>query len=321
MLPHLAPLKTCAQMLSLRSVAELQNGQSEKAAEDVLLTLQLADKVHGENIVISHMVRAAMVQLVLQPVWEGLAAHEWSEAQLAAFELARLNFPADYERSLQSELGAQCDEMKFLRHHPEHIRDLEVLRDFDGVRTDVRFPSEWVLRLIPAGWFYQNQARSARMLQEHYFPLANPSVGTFSLEVARRGEAALAAELGSPGCFNISTRLMLPFLGNAARKIAYGQSSVNLARTAIALERYRMARGEFPETLAPLAPQFVAKVPVDVMGGQSLNYHRETGGGFTLYSVGWNGKDDHGLAAFKPDGSVDLQQGDWIWPSAAMPKR
>ena len=34
---------------------------------------------------------------------------------------------------------------------------------------------------------------------------------------------------------------------------------VDLARTAIALERYRLARGEFPESLDALAPQFIAK--------------------------------------------------------------
>jgi hypothetical protein len=105
-------------------------------------------------------------------------------------------------------------------------------------------------------------------------------------------------------------------LANAAPKFAFGQASVNLARTAMALERYRLARGAFPESLDALAPQFIAEVPHDVIGGQPLKYRREADGSFVLYSVGWNEKDDDGVAAFDKDGSVDLQTGDWVWGSA-----
>ena len=47
---------------------------------------------------------------------------------------------------------------------------------------------------------------------------------------------------------------------------------MNLARTAIALERYRLAHGEFPESLDALAPQFIAQVPPDVIGSTSQGY-------------------------------------------------
>lgn len=106
-------------------------------------------------------------------------------------------------------------------------------------------------------------------------------------------------------------------LSNAAPKFAYGQASVDLARTALALERYRLARGAFPESLDALAPQFIAKVPHDVIGGEALKYRREADGSFVLYSVGWDEKDDGGEVAFNQDGSVDLQKGDWVWRSQA----
>jgi hypothetical protein len=59
-------------------------------------------------------------------------------------------------------------------------------------------------------------------------------------------------------------------LVQAARRFAYGQASVNLARAAIALERCRLARGAYPDSLDALAPQFTAKVPHDVIGGKPL---------------------------------------------------
>jgi tetratricopeptide (TPR) repeat protein len=315
-LPHLAPLKNCAQVLQLRSLAELRNGQPDKALDDVRLALQLTDKVRDEPLLISHLVRAAMVQLLLQPIWEGLAQHKWSDGQLAALDedLVKLDFLAAWRLSMQGELGGQADEMELLRRHPERFQELQAVIDFAGKKTDVRLPNGLIVRSMPAGWFYQNQYRCAQATEEYCIPVADASRGTFSPAVARRGEAALAAETTGP--FNLFERLILPVLANAAPKFAFGQASVNLARTAMALERYRLARGAFPESLDALAPQFIAEVPHDVIGGQPLKYRREADGSFVLYSVGWNEKDDDGVAAFDKDGSVDLQTGDWVWGSA-----
>jgi hypothetical protein len=316
-LPHLAPLKGCAVVLQLRSLAELQNGQPDKALEDVRLALQLADKVRSEPLLISHLVRLAMVQLMLQPVWEGLAEHKWSDAQLAALEteLAKIDFPAAWRLSMKSELGGQADEMGLLRRHRDRFQELQLLINFGGNKNNVTLPSGLIARLMPAGWFYQNQYRTARIMEEYCVPQADASQGTFSPALARAGEAALAAE--APGPLNMFGRLIIPVLSDAATKFAYGQASVDLACTAMALERCRLARGAFPDSLDALAPQFIAKVPHDVIGGQPLKYRREADGQFVLYSVGWNEQDDGGVAGLDKDGALDMQSGDWIWRCAA----
>ena len=73
LLPHLAALKGCAQVLQLRAIAELQNSQSEQALDDVILMLRLTGSIRTEPFLISHLVRIAILQIALQPVWEGLA--------------------------------------------------------------------------------------------------------------------------------------------------------------------------------------------------------------------------------------------------------
>jgi tetratricopeptide (TPR) repeat protein len=319
MLPHLAVLKSCAQVLQLRSLAHLQNGKPDKALEDVQLALQLTDKVHTEPILISHLVRMAMVQLMLQPIWEGLAERKWSDAQLAALEaeLAKLDFCADYKLGMHCELGFQSDIFRLLGRHPGKLKELEGLVDLSGNKPGLGLPSGFFAYLIPAGWFYQNQYRCARVMEDYQIPLADVSQGTFSPALARRGEAAVTAETKTASPFNRFERLLLPSLNNAARRFAYGQASLNLARTAIALERYRVARGAFPESLDALTPEFIAKVPHDVIGGQPLKYRREADGSYVLYSVGWDEEDDGGEAAFNQDGTVDVQHGDWVWRSAA----
>jgi hypothetical protein len=70
------------------------------------------------------------------------------------------------------------------------------------------------------------------------------------------------------------------------------------------LERYRVAHSAYPEILDALVPQYLDKIPLDLIGGQPLHYRRTNEGKFLLYSIGWNEKDDGG----KP-GSDD----DWVW--------
>ena len=69
------------------------------------------------------------------------------------------------------------------------------------------------------------------------------------------------------------------------------------------------------DTFEPLAPQFIAQVPHDVIGGQPLNYRRTKDGQFVLYSVGWNERDDGGVVVLKKGETplLDISQGDWVW--------
>jgi hypothetical protein len=315
LLPHLAALKKCSQTLQLRSLAELQNGQPGKALADVKLALQLTDKIRTEPFLISHLVRIAMVNLTLQPVYEGLAEHRWSEEQLVTLdaELAKLDLLADYKLGMRGEMGCQGGEMDRLRRHPEQMQDLGGMSDGEGGVMSQLLPGKFAARLIPTGWFYQNQLRCVRPMVDYYLPLADVNQGTFSPALARRGDAALMAETKTASPFNVLERLMLPALGNAAKRFASGQESVDLARVACALERYRLTHGEYPESLDALAPQFIAKLPHDIINGQPLHYRRAPDGQFVLYSVGWNETDDGGVVGLTKNGNVDTSTGDWVW--------
>ncbi len=86
-----------------------------------------------------------------------------------------------------------------------------------------------------------------------------------------------------------------------------------LARVACALERYRLAYGDYPGTLDALAPQFIAQVPPDLINGRPLHYRHTDGGRFLLYSVGWDGKDDGGQIGNYREDYFLAQSGDWVW--------
>ncbi|MCC7291958.1 MAG: hypothetical protein IT449_07855 [Phycisphaerales bacterium] len=72
-------------------------------------------------------------------------------------------------------------------------------------------------------------------------------------------------------------------------------------RILLALRAYHGVRGEFPETLGELSPEWLDPVPADPYSGCEFVYRRQ-GEDYILYSVGSNGKDDGGQGG-----------GQWYW--------
>jgi hypothetical protein len=65
------------------------------------------------------------------------------------------------------------------------------------------------------------------------------------------------------------------------------------ARTALAIDRFRNARGKLPETLDSLVPDFLDAVPQDPFDGKPLRY-KPLDKGYVLHSVGSDGVDNDG---------------------------
>ncbi len=317
LLPHLASFKGCVTTLQLRANAELEAGQAEKALEDIRLMLRLTEAIRNEPITISHLVRVSMLQIELQAIWEGLAGHSWNDAQLAALdaELAKLDFLADYSFFMRGERAFGVGIIDYLRRNRNALQNIGAPEREDGrpenklEQTMKNLPGQ----LIPGGWFEQNKIAIGQMHIDYLLPIVNLETRTVSPSAQKRASDACAGIKLTP--YNWFTRLLLSSLSKISQKLARAQTSTDLARIACALERYRLANGKFPETLAALAPQFMQKIPHDVINGRPLNYHLTNDKQFILYSVGWNETDDGGsvvLGTGKTP-SVDINQGDWVW--------
>jgi len=310
LLPHLAGLKGVAHILELRALAELQTGQPDRALADLALGQRATDSLRSEPFLISQLVRIAMQSILMQPVWEGLADHRWNDGQLVELDhiLAGCDYLADYQHSLRGERGFHIQLIKYLRTSPQEY--LNLMSDDNGQQND---PMVMLTHLIPAGWFWQNQVVSVRAL-DNYLPIANLATRAFQPSLARNIDETNQAMCRRPTPYNFLARLLVPALGGTSRKCAIIQSSVDLARVGVALERYRLANGNYPESLDPLSPKYIDAVPHDLIGGAPLHYRREPDGRFLLYSIGWNEKDDGGKQVFQNKSKFpDQAQGDWVW--------
>jgi hypothetical protein len=271
----------------LRAVAELANNETDQAVADVQVSLRFVEALRREPFLIDHMVGVALFQITLNPIWQGLGDHKWSNEQIVALERALngFDFLEDYSRAMRGE------------------------RAFAVWTIDAGFSG---YGSMPRGWRYQNQIAICRMSEDYVLPMVDFERRVVSPERVRK----ISADFKSAHHFSFYdafTPNLFPAVAKANHQFAFTQCSLDLARVALALERFRFARGQYPDVLDALVPQFIEKLPHDVINGQSFKYRKATGGSFVLYSVGWNEKDDGGTVALKKDGVADREQGDWVW--------
>ncbi len=319
LLPHLNYLRNLARVYRLRALAELAVGNTTAAAEDVQMCLRLADKLKDEPLLISFLVRAAVLDLAAQPVWEGLVAHRWNERQLAALQAGfeQTDLFASFVKAMCGERLCNYYYICFAREHPSQSGFVNALMN----ANDDLSPTNWLDRAVPSGWLYQNQLATDRFYSEAYLPAIDEEHRRIDPQMFGNLDRSTKSMRKTP--YNVMRKVLVAGLGNAANHLARAQTSVDEAAVACALERYRLVHGQLPETLPTLVPEFLASVPHDVIDGESLRYRRLPDGQYVLYSIGWNGVDDGGQIAFTGTGNSrhqDFNQGDWVWFSQPQPQ-
>jgi hypothetical protein len=316
-LPHLAKMKGACRRLEVKACAELALGQNENALDDVRLMLYLADTVKAEPFLISYLVRIACVQVAVQPIWEGLAEHRWTDAQLQQLQ-ARLepyNFLADMQWQLRAERVEGVLLVDLLRK-----KGLSALADVGEDSSGSRDWDKAVLyllgRIAPAGWYDQEKLHYCQLFDgEFRGSMDEASKRVFPGTVATNAMEVAPLAIGPQNWrviiqHEMVAAVMLPYLPRLPVKAARAQTTTDQAAIACALERYRLANGQFPENLQALVPRFAARMPNDVITGEPFKYRRADDGRFVLYSVGWNEKDDGGVPGKT---MFDDTEGDWVW--------
>lgn len=322
LLPHVVNIKQVCLHLDLRACAELATGQSDRALADVKLILRTSDSLKSEMFLISYLVRISTFHLAVHSIWEGLAEHRWSEAQLKELQdlLARYDFIADLKPPLDGERAAGILTADLLAEGKVTLNELTGDPSSTGRTAANAFGI-----MMPHGWYEMEKLNYCRLYNlqlEGTFDVSAKKV--FPEKVAANAKALERALAGRNPVTTVLIRhqllavIMLPALGNVTRKGALVQVTANQAMLACALERYRLAHGQFPDKLDALVPDFISALPPDVIAGGAYKYRRSADS-FVLYSVGWNETDDGGEVVMKGR-NTDPTEGDWVWQSSAETK-
>ena len=317
LLPHLTYLRSACGRLQLRACAALAVGEGAAAFEDVKLMLYLADSVRDEPYLISFLVRGHCRELAAQTIWEGLAQRAWSETQLQQLQthVQRYDCRESLKRALQAEHAGGVATPGLIRKYG--INYFMTLTDSPESDLWPKPMSRLTGFLIPTGWIYMEKLNYSRFFQMQQRPLVDER-GSIKAHISPSGVTASAAEVrrqlntGFPVLWDhkLFAGLLVPAMGKVPLRGAKAQTASDQAALACALERCRLATGTLPDRMDALVPRFIARLPNDFLTGESYKYRRTDDGGFILYSIGWNERDDGGMSG---EQLYDEKQGDWTW--------
>lgn len=306
-LPHLAFVVNVTRAYSLRASAQLALGETETAFRDLQTSLRVANLISNETFLICLTVRLVAVDNALGCAAEGMARHQWSEAQLVWFsDFARgCNFLADFATSQRTEAAMSAQYWSWARQHREQA---------DWMLGQEYSSSKWI-RWMPGGWFYRHQLAVVKDALDDRLS---------EVDTARRRyvrppvQAEADTRLGRE---KVIHSLFTPRVEYAERREwrlgwARGQVAIDQFVIAVALERHWLRHRAYPEKLDALVPEFLDRIPHDLFDGKPMRYRREGEQGFVLWSVGFDGKDDKAGPlhfAGNQGGSVGEEMGDLVW--------
>lgn len=303
--PGLKGFRDAGRALRLRALVNLARARSDQALGDVQTLLRIAGHLEREPSLLAHLLRLALVNMALQPIWEGLQDQRFTPTQLEALQadLQRIDLLASGRLAFEGERMGMVTSMTCLAEGRMPPRGLQPREGMDPRKR---------LGRLGRGWAYRNLLEWDRFFAATFLdsldpkghrihPGSAPDLATWMHARRFRWDLSIA-------------RIALPALVGQIERTAHTQSAVDQAQVACALERHRAAVGALPQSLEALSPRFITRVPHDLAGGQPLRYAVRTGT-FSLHSIGWNLKDDGGLRRLKPEGSLAWGEGDWVWAS------
>ncbi|MDB6026585.1 MAG: hypothetical protein JWM68_2808 [Verrucomicrobiales bacterium] len=315
------------------------------ALEDISLSLSLAEHIH-EPMMISQLVRYAMVSIQFNATWEALQSDETTEVQLQQLQLAweQLQLMPDADAAMAMERAMGLSELEYARKSYNHLQSVimgssgaafggglnefvelgkSIMQDpIDGLKAmGSRYPGYW---LWCWSWTYDDERALIHYWQDYREELRSAEkASSFAKAIARFENQMWEFEGVKHEEMNQVHYLMTKQLTGAGfgflKRLANIKAQRDMAIAAIALKRFHLQEKKYPAQLEELVPRFCKALPRDVFDGKPMRYALKPDGTFLLYSIGVDGLDNHGDAtsAEKTSRPVWVKGRDLVWPRAA----
>lgn len=311
LVPHVRQALRVSTLLRYDTLLRLQDGDTEGALHSAMALLNVARSIGDEPLFTSQSLRIAARIVLVRCIERILAEGEPTDARLATLQSALMQEEAD-RFIVQALRGERASFDIFWQaiangeETPQHVR---------AVLTEPA-PS-W-----NTGWSWLDQSfrwwitmslssvaeNRAAMLEFNTKVVAIAKIEPIHSQVTplRELEKDLKAlpELA---------RLLTPAVDSQTGEYSHSQAELRCAIVAVAAERFRLANGRWPETLAELTPHFLPQVPLDPFADAPLRYRKREPRAL-VYSVGYDGEDNGGtIDRSKPAITNGIDLGFWLF--------
>lgn len=267
--PPLLEIRTMSDVVYLAALLDIEAGRPDDAAGTLASGLASAASLSQEPTLIVQLIRIAIALLQFEGIEQLIARSEPSSAALA--DLAQwLNESREPDPMYVGVLG----ELRFGNAALMKVEGGQV-----GQLPRFAERSFWVGPLVRFGRPWVRLAR-VRYLRQ---------IGALLEAQAGPRPRAATASAPAPGWF--ARRLPASATGGIERAIETGDvfmSALGAAELGVALRRFRLDHGAYPDVLQALVPAYLTGLPIDPFTGRPPVYARQ-GTGFTLTARGGRG--------------------------------
>jgi len=281
LLPPLVDTRAAARLLALETIATAEAQDSKGTVDCTMACLSVGRSLEGDPFLISQLVGIACESICAKAMQNALSRCQLADEQCRTLnqDLARHE---DSNGLVRGTAGEACFGVD--------VFDMPAatMGGFPGLP----FRSAW---LDKTAWTLYRLVGLSDADKRAYLWHARRGIEICQMpEAKRRGAAAeLDADLQKlPPAYMLS-RLVGCSMEGVVSADLINKAYLRAARTALAVERYRLAHDRLPGTLDELVPQFLDAMPKDPFDGKPLRY-KLLEKGYMVYSIGPDGKDDGG---------------------------
>lgn len=320
-LPHYSGIMGVNQTLGLRAAAAARAGDTAKAHETALIIASLNKANLNDPFLIGLLVAASGTNAMAGATWELCDARAGTVEDFTRLEAALAGFDFHHAalRAGRSEVAAMVDTLQGLK--TGRFKDPGI---FQMVSNDTGSPggaADQLTRRLPSGFFDASCAVLAELEFRYIIkPLKEPGWQK-AIEAGRLLEDEVAAKRQrmwmNPSYILVA--MAIPATKQVISRCAHTDALASQSVIACALERHRIEKGSYPESLDAVRLADGKALPPDPMDGKPMRYRKTADDRYALWSIGFDGKDEGGrrvLDEKKPEDTKfgnEKYAGDWVW--------
>ncbi len=295
-LPHLSKMRESARLLWIAAVAAALEGEMGRAAEYCWAVARTGNHLEEESLVISQLVRAAICSIAADSLHTIVHFGEVSPEWRAKVDVELVRYQGvESSASLKTEAAISFYSVKSLAEGEGDAATwlLEMQGGSSGEGGLYGLYERGWPWLMYESWLVGRPFVKWNMVR--YLKSMNELEAAFDQPYWEAKPALDKWEDNVTGLsrWYVIPKLLLPALARYREQVAHTQARAGATRLGLALEAYKRDHGAYPIYLDVPAPDYIGEMPEDPFTGEPYVYRRE-GGGFVVYSVGSNGRDDDG---------------------------
>jgi hypothetical protein len=275
-LPHLTEMRSTIQILTAEAMFHAAKGEAEGTVQSFIVAGRANDSLSQEPLLISQLVVCANWALICRRLEWSLNATELNPEQLERLQKmlaqARDGF---FYRGL---VGERATGYTVFRE-PKWQGMLFNFTDFGATPSrSAELKSLLIVSLLKTTGFFKKDKLFYLNALSNYVALAK-------MPLPERFKASQSApSFVPPSNFYLISRLLLPALTKALTRDANRAASIEVAESALAVERFRRANSNaVPDNLEQLVPGYLSAIPLDPFDGQPLRFKKHAQG-YVVYS-------------------------------------